>query len=179
MKLTKHLTRLAPALMCLTLITGTAQADNTAPSSEGTQTMQIKSYYPVLNVADVAASAAFYKEHFGFIAAFENDWYVHLTHPENDGVNLAILKAGHETIPGADARTAQGLLINFEVADVDALYEKFQAAGLKILQPIRDEAFGQRHFIMADPSGVMVDVIKPIPPSAEFAAQYSEDALPN
>jgi len=29
----------------------------------------------------------------------------------------------------------------------------------------------------ADPSGVLVDAIKPIPPSAEFAAQYSPDAL--
>ena len=41
-----------------------------------------------------------------------------------------------------------------------------------------DEPFGQRHFITADPNGVMIDVIKPIPPSAEFAAQYADEALP-
>ena len=40
------------------------------------------------------------------------------------------------------------------------------------------EAFGQRHFITADPNGVLIDVIKPIPPSAEFAANYEEPALP-
>ena len=40
------------------------------------------------------------------------------------------------------------------------------------------EAFGQRHFIPADPNGVLIDVIKPIPPSAEFAANYEEPALP-
>ncbi len=41
-----------------------------------------------------------------------------------------------------------------------------------MLIPLRDEAFGQRHFITRDPNGVLIDIIKPIPPSAEFAQQY-------
>ncbi|MNR60687.1 hypothetical protein D3C85_1822330 [compost metagenome] len=53
-----------------------------------------------------------------------------------------------------------------------------QAAGLPILLPLRDEAFGQRHFITVDPSGVMLDIIQPIPPSPEFAALYDASALP-
>ena len=53
-----------------------------------------------------------------------------------------------------------------------------QAAGLPILLPLRDEAFGQRHFITRDPNGVLIDIIKPIPPSGEFAAQYEAGALP-
>ena len=52
------------------------------------------------------------------------------------------------------------------------------AAGLPMLLPLRDEDFGQRHFITQDPNGVLIDVIKPIPPSAEFAAQYDPSALP-
>ncbi|MFX4229610.1 MAG: hypothetical protein ACFHHU_17570 [Porticoccaceae bacterium] len=44
--------------------------------------------------------------------------------------------------------------------------------------PLRDEPFGQRHFITRDPNGVLIDVIKPIPPSAEFLAQYAADAVP-
>jgi hypothetical protein len=42
----------------------------------------------------------------------------------------------------------------------------------KILHPLRDEPWGQRHFIGVDPQGVMVDVIELIPPSPEFLAQY-------
>lgn len=34
---------------------------------------------------------------------------------------------------------------------------------------LRDEAFGKRHFITTDPNGVPVDVITPIPPSADYA----------
>lgn len=45
-------------------------------------------------------------------------------------------------------------------------------AGLPITLPLRDEPFGQRHFIITDPAGTLVDVIKPIPPSPEFAAMY-------
>ena len=70
------------------------------------------------------------------------------------------------------------MLINFEVEDPDAVYERLQAAGVPVLHTLRDEDFGQRHFIVADPNGVMIDVIKPIPPSAEYAAQYAAGALP-
>ena len=58
------------------------------------------------------------------------------------------------------------------------MYAKAKAAGLPSLIPLRDEAFGQRHFITADPNDVLIDVIKPIPPSAEFAELYAKDSLP-
>ena len=70
------------------------------------------------------------------------------------------------------------MLLNFEVEDVDRLYEELRGAGLPILRDICDEEFGQRHFITADPNGVLIDIIKPIPPSAAFAAQYDASALP-
>jgi hypothetical protein len=44
--------------------------------------------------------------------------------------------------------------------------------GLEPAQDLRSEDFGQRHFLVAAPDGVLVDVITPIEPSAEFAAQY-------
>ena len=94
-------------------------------------------------------------------------------------VNLAVLDGQHETIPAADRGTAAGLLLNFEVDDVDAVHDRLRAAGLPIRCPLRDEAFGQRHFITADPNGVLIDVITPIPPSGEFAAQYAAGALPD
>ena len=71
-----------------------------------------------------------------------------------------------------------GLLLNFEVEDVDAVYSEVEKAKLPILQPIRDEDFGQRHFITQDPNGVLIDVIKPIPPSAAFLEQYAAEAVP-
>jgi uncharacterized glyoxalase superfamily protein PhnB len=140
--------------------------------------MKTTSYYPVLMVDDVAATAAFYAEHFSFEPMFESDWYVHLQSSEDQSVNLAILRREHETIPpeGRGQRAA-GMLINFEVEDVDAVYDRLRSAGLPMLRSLRDEDFGQRHFITSDPNGVLIDVIKPIEPSVEFLVQFAPGAI--
>ena len=63
--------------------------------------------------------------------------------------------------------------MNFEVDDVDAEYERLiKKAGLPLHLDIRDEAFGQRHFITSDPNGVLIDIITVIPPSEDFSSQY-------
>ncbi|MDZ5698093.1 VOC family protein [Chelativorans sp. M5D2P16] len=140
--------------------------------------MKSTSYYPVIMTDDVSATAAFYCSHFGFAPLFESDWYVHLQSREDETVNLAVLDGRHETVPEAARGRVSGLILNFEVEDADGEYARVKAAGLPILQELRDEAFGQRHFITSDPNGVLIDVIKPIPPTAEFAAQYEDGALP-
>ncbi|WP_163267924.1 VOC family protein [Chelativorans alearense] len=140
--------------------------------------MKTTSYYPVIMTGDVTGTAVFYRTHFRFEALFESDWYVHLRSREDRRVNLAILDGDHATVPEAGRGRVSGLILNFEVADPDDEYERAKTAGLPILQELREEEFGQRHFITADPNGVLIDVIKPIPPSAEFAAQYDAEALP-
>ena len=139
--------------------------------------MKTTSYYPVLMTADVAGTAAFYIEHLRFKPLFDSGWYVHLQSSEDKRVNLGIVAGDHATIPAAGRGQASGLLINFEVKDVEAVHERIAAAGVPILLSLRDEDFGQRHFIFADPNGVLIDVIKPIPPSAEFLAHYEPEAV--
>ena len=63
--------------------------------------------------------------------------------------------------------------------DVDAIHDRLLAEGLPILRSLRDEAFGQRHFITHDPNGVLIDVIKQIPPSDAFLAQFAPEAVVN
>jgi catechol 2,3-dioxygenase-like lactoylglutathione lyase family enzyme len=140
--------------------------------------MKTTSFYPVIMTSEVAATAAFYVRHFGFRPLFEADWYVHLQSAEDAQVNLAILDGSHGTIPAVGRGRVSGLLLNFEVEDVDAEYERLTAAGLPVLLELRDEDFGQRHFITRDPNGVLIDVIKPIAPTAEFAAQYAPGNVP-
>jgi uncharacterized glyoxalase superfamily protein PhnB len=106
--------------------------------------MEITSFYPVLMVDDVATATQFYREELGFETTFEADWYVSLRF------------AGGELAPDAAAEYAR--LVG--------------EGGLPERLPLRDEAFGQRHFIVEAPGGVLIDVIEPIEPSAEFAAAY-------
>lgn len=136
--------------------------------------MRNTSYYPVLMTTDVVGTAAFYERHFRFAAAFTADWYVHLTSIDDPATNLAILDSTHETIPPEGRSTVSGLILNFEVEDVDAEHARLVEEGVPMLQPLRDEPFGQRHFITRDPNGVLIDVITPIEPSAEYAAQFAD-----
>lgn len=139
--------------------------------------MKTTSYYPVIMVEDVGVTSAFYVEHFRFEPLFESDWYVHLRSSEDKKVNLGILRYDHPTVPAEGRKKAEGILINFEVKDVDAVHDRLNAAGLPMLLSLRDEDFGQRHFITKDPNGILIDVIKPIEPSEAFLAQFAPEAV--
>lgn len=140
--------------------------------------MKCTQFYPVILTGDVAGTSAFYQQHFRFAPRFDSDWYVHLQSTEDESVNLAILQGNHETVPQDSRGRVSGLLLNFEVENVDAEYARATGAGLPIVSDLRDEPFGQRHFVTRDPNGVLIDVIKPIPPSAEFLAQYHNAPTP-
>ncbi|MCK0151561.1 VOC family protein [Marivita sp. S6314] len=140
--------------------------------------MKCTQYYPVIQTNDVAATKAFYVDHFRFNVSFDADWYCHLQSSEDPSVNIAILQCDHDTIPEQARGRVGGLILNFEVEDVDAEFERAQATGLPILKPLTDEAFGQRHYITRDPNGVLIDVIKPIPPVGAYVDQYAAEALP-
>ena len=140
--------------------------------------MQTTSFYPVLLSDDVSAASDFYQRIFGFRPLYQADWYVHLQSADDPGTNLAILAKDHPTIPIQGRGRTGGVIVNFEVDDVEAQHDRLRAEGVDLALPLRDEDFGQRHFIVQGPDGVLIDVIRPIPPSAEHAALYADEALP-
>ena len=141
--------------------------------------MKSTQYYPVLMTDRVADTARYYEQHFRFTRLFDSDWYVHLQSLEDTGVNLAILDGDHATVPeAARGGRAAGVLLNFEVEDASAEYQRVLDQGLDVQLTLRDEAFGQRHFMVKDPNGVLIDVIQPIAPDETFLAQYAAGAAP-
>ncbi|QQE13912.1 VOC family protein [Planctomycetota bacterium] len=134
--------------------------------------MKVNSYYPVICVLDVHRAAEFYQTHLGFKPIFQNDWYIHLQHPDNQSVNLAFVDCNHDSIPKSHRKPAQGTLLNFELDNIDALYKNCRQQKLDILLELRDEPWGQRHFILTDNAGIMIDIIKLIQPSPEYQQQY-------
>ncbi len=139
--------------------------------------MNVTSVYPVLMSTDVATAADFYRRVLGFEVTFAADWYVSM----RTGVfELALVDATHPTIPEGHRRPAAGLLVNIEVDDVDVLYRRLtDEHGLRPVLQLRDEDFGQRHFIVEGPDGVLLDCIQPIPAVGEFADAYVADASTN
>ena len=136
--------------------------------------MKLTGFYPVIGTHQLAESHAFYTEWLGFETTFEADWYVSLKHSDQPHFELALLQPDHPTVPEGFRTAAAGMLLNFEVADVDAQYQRLVVeGGHHPVLDIRSEDFGQRHFIIADPNGILIDVITAIQPQGEYVEQYA------
>lgn len=136
----------------------------------------ITSIFPVICADDVAATRDFYAGRLDFKVIFDSGWYVQLEARTGNRPQLGIVEREHESVPERFRVRPAGVLVSIEVDDVDAVHQTISAAGHEIALSLRSEDFGQRHFMTVDPSGTLVDVITPIPPSPEFAAQYAQVA---
>ena len=113
-----------------------------------------------LCVADVGASIAFYCDLLGLTVRMDHGWYAELG--TADRTLLALVQHGHETVPVGAGAPPRGVLVSFEVDDAAAVATRaaeMQAPSL--LGLVRE--LGQRHFMVADPDGAVVDVIEPVP----------------
>lgn len=134
--------------------------------------MPTTTFYPVLMSQDVATASTFYRELLDFETTFESDWYVSM---RTGAFELAILAHDHPTIPEGYRSLPSGVLVNLEVDNIGALHDRLITnPAVEVVQALRDEDFGQRHFILAAPDGVLLDVIQLIAPSAEYAGAYAE-----
>ncbi len=138
--------------------------------------MRVSSFYPVIMTDQVEISSTYYQNYFNFEVVYEADWYTSLKRVSNSlTYELAILNATHTTIPEEYRKSVQGIILNFEVADVDIIYDRLiTELKLPLIQELRDEEFGQRHFITEDPNGILIDVITVVPPSAEETKLYKQ-----
>ena len=142
--------------------------------------MTLRSLFTVFVTPRLTEARDFYVDHFGFHVVFEADWYLQLHGSRGDAsppLELAFMRPDVEGQPGAlqQAFAGAGAFLTIEVEDVTAEHDRLVAAGVlsNLIVPLRDEAWGQRHFVFRDPAGTFVDVVQPIPPAAEFAAAYA------
>ena len=131
------------------------------------------SSYPVLMTQNIEALSDFFITHFAFEHSFVSDWYISLKHAS--GFELAVIDCTHPTIPSRYQANCKGVILNLEVDNVDEIYNALkQNRSLTFLLDIQNEDFGQRHFIIEAPGGILVDVIRVIPPNEEYQENYIE-----
>jgi uncharacterized glyoxalase superfamily protein PhnB len=59
-----------------------------------------------------------------------------------------------------------------QVDDARLLSERLVAAGVPLTYPLTDAPWGQRRFMVIEPSGILVDVVQQIEPAPGFWDPY-------
>jgi catechol 2,3-dioxygenase-like lactoylglutathione lyase family enzyme len=115
--------------------------------------LRLKRAIPVVFVADVQASAAFYREPLGFSIDFLYGQPPFYGSVSRDGATLH-LKFVHEPVlaPGLEDRDAF-IMAFVEVDDVEALFAEYVAAGVPFAQRLQHEEWGGDDFVVRDPDG--------------------------
>lgn len=109
---------------------------------------------PMVFVTDMARAVAWYTGKLGFRVAFLHGEPAFYGQVERDGARLNLR---HADLPamGAEfrARTEDALAAAIAVEGAAALFLEFEAAGAVFHQRLREESWGARTFIVADPDG--------------------------
>lgn len=132
----------------------------------------LKSLFPDVCCTDLPAAKRFYATLFGMKPVFEIDWYIQMQSDADENLQIAFVAKDHPSVPTGYAFDPQGVVITVELDDVGAIYKRAKELKFTIVQELRDEEWGQRHFMVKDPNGLLVDVVKMIEPSETFAKQY-------
>jgi len=109
----------------------------------------------------LAETKIFYTTILDFTVTFENEFYL-LMHTPGGEDAISFLLPNHPSQQSFFHKpfNGQGMYLTIEVDDVDGLYESIKAKDITIQIPIRDEAWGDRHFAIEDPNGIGIDIVR-------------------
>lgn len=109
--------------------------------------------------AKIQESKDFYVRLFGCEVVFESDWFVLL---QLGGAELGFMSPNLEfqALVFRPAFQGKGVWIAIDVDNVDAEYKRIQTMSIPIEAAIRDEPWGDRHFVVIDPNGIGVDIVQ-------------------
>lgn len=110
------------------------------------------------------ASKDFYVNLFACQVVYDSDWFVLLRLGDSE-LGFMLPEQSHQAALFRPAFQGQGIWIAVEVEDVDAQYQRLQAMQVPIELALRDEPWGDRHFVIRDPNGIGVDIVQHSAPS--------------
>lgn len=131
--------------------------------------MKIKRVDSTISTHKLQESKDFYMRHFGFQLVYESDWYVELIAAGMPSIGVSFTLPQREV---GEFFNGKGVILSFEVDDVDAEYRRLKTAGLEVYQDLQDKPWGERSFVINDPNGVHLYIYKSIPPTPEYKELY-------
>jgi len=126
--------------------------------------MRVIRIVPNMSSELFAVSRDFYIDLFDLVVSVEHDdWYLQLMPSDNPALNVGFVKPDDELFAGRTAPAGNyGLVLTIHVDDVDEAYARAKRLGAEIAADIRDEEYGQRHFLVVDPNGLLLNVMSTI-----------------
>ncbi len=146
----RHLKMSALLLAAIVLLAGISEAQTTNGMKLNAGVITEK----------LAETRDFYTEVLGFGVSFENDFYL-LLHTPGRSAEFSFLQPNHPSQKTIfqTAFNGEGVYLTLEVEDVDVVYERLKAKGVRMEFDIRDEPWGDRHFAIKDPNGIGIDIV--------------------
>jgi len=111
---------------------------------------------PQLFVSNLVASFAFYTQNLGFSIAFSFGDPPFYGQVQRDAAKLNLRVVDAALLDPELREREQMLSASITLDDADALFLEYQSAGVSFAQPLRDEAWGARTFIVRDPDGNLI-----------------------
>ena len=130
--------------------------------------MKIKRMDTTISTYKLQESKDFYMKYFGFRLVYESDWYIELV-TENEPISGISFTIGQRE--AGEVFNGKGIIISFEVEDVDAEFARLKAEGLQI-QDIQNKPWGERSFVVNDPNGAHIYIYNLIPALPEYQQIY-------
>jgi uncharacterized glyoxalase superfamily protein PhnB len=102
----------------------------------------------------------FYVNTFGFGVTFENEFYL-LLHTPNKEAEISFLLPSHKGQHPLfrPAFGGKGVYLTIEVENVDKEYQRIAEKKIPIQLELKDEPWGDRHFVVVDPNGIGIDIV--------------------
>ena len=126
--------------------------------------MKVIRIVPNLASDNFVASRDFYSDMFDLVLSVElDDWYLQLMSESEPRLNIGFVQPGHELFAGGTSTPRPaGVVLTIHVDDVDEAYQRAKRLGAEIPVDVRNEDYGQRHFLVVDPNGLVLNVMSAI-----------------
>lgn len=126
-------------------------------------------FYPTLVTGNHVNTINFYEDYFGFVPMIEKEGYALMqsqSHPDNF---IAIFQSGHKCVARFD-QSVQGVILTIGVEDIEAVYDTLYMEGLEMFKELGTDINDDRHFVVYDPNGILVNVVETLCAEARLAA---------
>ncbi len=113
----------------------------------------------------------FYSGFLGLRVAMDMGWIATYVSPTNSTAQVNVIRDEGSAVTQPS--------ISVEVEDIDRVHREAVARGYRIVYPLTDEPWGVRRFFVADPNGVVINIMCHGPPSAERLSSAQPSAAPD